>query len=63
VFFFDEAHLLFDGATPPKSKRSRRREPSPGGRDEIGDFLGSREGKALQRKLARGLFGLLRKRL
>jgi hypothetical protein len=31
--------------------------------DRVGDFLTSREGKALQRKVARGLFGMLRKRL
>jgi hypothetical protein len=29
----------------------------------LGDFLGSREGKALQRKVARGMFGMLKKRL
>ena len=41
-----------------------RRAPAPaGGADAIGDFLRSREGKALQRKVARGIFGMLRKRL
>ena len=39
-----------------------RRHPS-GGADAIGDFLRSREGKALQRKVARGVFGMLRKHL
>ena len=29
----------------------------------LGDFLGSRQGKALQREVVRGVFGLLRKRL
>jgi DNA helicase HerA-like ATPase len=49
----------------PRRKRSRRPAPtpSPAPMDHLGDFLTSREGKALQRKVARGLFGLLRKRL
>ena len=34
-----------------------------GGADAIGDFLTSREGKALQRKVQRGVFKLLRKAL
>ncbi len=34
-----------------------------GGADAIGDFLTSREGKALQRDVVRGIFGLLRKKL
>ncbi len=36
------------------------KESSAGG---IGDFLASREGKALQKKVVRGVFGMLRKRL
>ena len=32
------------------------------GADAIGDFLRSREGKALQRKVTRGIFGMLRKK-
>jgi DNA helicase HerA-like ATPase len=50
---------------PPKRRRARPREPvpAPGGLDELGDFLGAREGQAFQRRVARGLFGLLRKRL
>jgi hypothetical protein len=50
---------------PAPRRRSRaRRAPAPsgGGADAIGDFLRSREGKALQRKVARGIFGMLRKR-
>jgi hypothetical protein len=45
--------------------RRPRRAPAPRGTgaDAIGDFLRSREGKALQRKVTRGLFGMLRKRL
>ena len=52
-------------APAPKRKRSRRQAPAPapGSLDQLGDFLGSREGKALQRKVARGLFGMLKKRL
>jgi DNA helicase HerA-like ATPase len=38
--------------------------PAPsGGTDALGDFLTSREGKAIQRKVLRGVFGMLRKRL
>ena len=36
------------------------RESDPGG---IGDFLNSRQGKAIQREVIRGVFGMLRKRL
>ncbi|HEX6662820.1 MAG TPA: helicase HerA-like domain-containing protein [Gaiellaceae bacterium] len=36
---------------------------SAGGAGAIGDFLGSREGKTLQREVIRGVFGLLRTRL
>jgi uncharacterized protein len=42
----------------------RRRTPSSDGRgDPITDFLTSRQGKAVQREVIRGMFGLLRKRL
>jgi DNA helicase HerA-like ATPase len=46
-------------------RRSRGRAPAPAGStpDAIGDFLGSRQGRALQREIVRGVFGLLRKRL
>jgi len=48
-----------------RRRTERRRAPalSGGGVDAIGDFLRSREGKALQKKVARGIFGMLRKRL
>ena len=63
-----------DGAQPaepaePKAPRRRRRQPAAppppkaGGADAIGDFLTSREGKALQKKVMRGVFGMLKKRL
>ena len=46
----------------PKLPPKRRRAPAPaeGG---IGDFLNSRQGKAVQREVIRGVFGMLRKRL
>ena len=50
----------------PRRRRAQpRRAPAPGGSgaDAIGDFLRSRQGKALQKKVARGIFGMLRKRL
>jgi DNA helicase HerA-like ATPase len=50
---------------PQRGSRRRRRAPAPrtSTPDGIGDFLGSRQGKALQREIVRGVFGLLRKRL
>jgi uncharacterized protein len=49
---------------PRRRRRARERAPAPaGGLDQLGDFLTSREGKSLQKKVARGLFGMLRKRL
>jgi hypothetical protein len=49
----------------PRRRSEPRRAPAPsgGGADAIGDFLRSREGKALQGKVARGIFGMLRERL
>jgi DNA double-strand break repair helicase HerA and related ATPase len=46
----------------PKLPKEPRRAPAPdpGG---IGDFLSSRQGKAMQREVIRGVFGMLRKRL
>jgi hypothetical protein len=48
----------------PKLPKPRRAPggpgPDPGG---IGDFLNSRQGKAVQREIIRGVFGMLRKRL
>jgi uncharacterized protein len=45
---------------PPRRRAPAPREP---GGDAIGDFLRSREGKELQRKITRGIFGMLRKRI
>ena len=49
-----------------KPKRRKKAAPAPaptGGADAIGDFLTSREGTAIQRKVMRGVFGMLKKRL
>jgi DNA helicase HerA-like ATPase len=65
----EEAAEQADEAAPaqkPKVGGKRRKQPAPapsGGLDQLGDFLGSREGKALQRKVSRGLLGMLKKRL
>jgi hypothetical protein len=46
---------------PPKLPKERRAPvPDSGG---VGDFLNSRQGKAIQREVIRGVFGMLRKRL
>ena len=52
-------------APKPRAKR-RRQAPAPtpqGGAEALGKFLTSREGKAVQRKVLRGVFGMLKKRL
>jgi DNA helicase HerA-like ATPase len=48
--------------TQEPKRRRRRAEPASSG-DPLTDFLGSRQGKTLQREVVRGMFGLLRKRL
>ncbi len=53
-------------ADRPRARRRRKATPAPvpsGGTDMLGDFLTSREGKAMQRKVLRGVFGMLKKRL
>ena len=48
----------------PVRPRPRTRAPEQAGSgDALTDFLGSRQGKALQREVVRGVFGMLRKRL
>jgi hypothetical protein len=52
----------------PKKRRAARKRSEPatatgGGADALGEFLNSRQGKALQRKVVRGVFGMLRKSL
>jgi hypothetical protein len=49
-------------APKPKGRPKRAPAPKPGGGD-LGDFLRSRQGKAIQREVIRGVFGMLRKRL
>ena len=46
--------------TPKLPKQRRAPAPDPGG---VGGFLNSRQGKAIQREVIRGVFGMLRKRL
>ncbi len=45
--------------TPAPEHHNGTKQPS----DELTDFLGSRQGKALQREVVRGVFSLLRKKL
>src|SRR5829696_1786736 len=56
-----EAEKPLEHIPAPKLPKQRRAPaPDPGG---IGDFLNSRQGKAVQREVIRGVFGMLRKRL
>jgi DNA double-strand break repair helicase HerA and related ATPase len=49
---------------PKPTRRSKKAsEATKSGGDVLGDFLGSREGKALQRNVVRGVLGMLRKHL
>ncbi len=50
---------------PPKSgeDKPKPRRRAPADPPDVGDFLRSREGQRLQRKVLRGVFGMLRKRL
>jgi hypothetical protein len=53
-------------ADKPRARRRTKSTPAPapsGAGDVLGDFLTSREGKAVQRKVLRGVFGMLKKRL
>ena len=56
-----EADKPLEHIPAPKLPKQRRAPaPEPGG---VGDFLNSRQGKAIQREVIRGVFGMLRKRL
>ena len=55
--------ILSEDGVPTPVVHTRLRAPDTGGADMIGDFLRSRDGKALGKKLARGAFGMLRKRM
>jgi uncharacterized protein len=48
---------------PPPPKEARAPAPAESTTEKIGDFLNSRQGKALQRQVVRGVFGMLKKRL
>ena len=51
-------------ATPePEVKTTRAKKPPPAPGDPLTDFMTSRQGKALQKEIVRGVFGMLRKRL
>jgi hypothetical protein len=48
----------------PRARRRKAAPPVPapsGGVEELGDFLNSRQGKAIQKKVLRGVFGMLKK--
>jgi uncharacterized protein len=47
---------------PVRRERRKTASRTDGGGDPITDFLTSRQGKAMQREVIRGMFGLLRKR-
>jgi DNA helicase HerA-like ATPase len=46
----------------PKEERKRAAKAAGGGAGAVGDFLGSRQGKAIQKEVVRGIFGMLKKR-
>jgi DNA double-strand break repair helicase HerA and related ATPase len=48
---------------PPEPKHKEAADAAGGGAEAIGSFLKSRQGKALQRQVMRGVFGMLRKKL
>jgi hypothetical protein len=50
------------GASKPEPK-AKAPAPKESTADAIGDFLGSRQGKKLQKDVMRGVFGMLKKRL
>ena len=63
-----EQATVADEAEPaedkPRKRPPKKAAPAPsGGVDAIGDFLGSRQGKAMQKKVMRGVFGMLKKQL
>jgi hypothetical protein len=63
------ASRIEEPAPPPASESAPKRAPKPQQKEradamsDIGDFLTSRQGKALQREVVRGVFGMLRKTL
>jgi DNA helicase HerA-like ATPase len=63
------ASRIEEPAPPPASESAPKRAPRQDQKEradamtDIGDFLTSRQGKALQREVVRGIFGMLRKKL
>jgi uncharacterized protein len=49
--------------TPKPARRERAPAPKESTAEKVGDFLSSRQGKAIQRQVIRGVFGMLKKRL
>ena len=56
-----EAEAPVPRAKPPGQMKEQMKKRPTG--DPLTDFFGSRQGKALQREVVRGVFGMLRKRL
>jgi uncharacterized protein len=48
---------------PPPAKHEKAPAPQESTAEKVGDFLKSRQGKAIQRQVMRGVFGMLKKRL
>jgi uncharacterized protein len=48
---------------PAPAKREKAPAPAESTAEKVGDFLSSRQGKAIQRQVVRGIFGMLKKRL
>ena len=63
------ASRIEEPAPPPASESAPKREPkrehkeAASASSDLGKFLTSRQGKALQRQVVRGIFGMLRKKL
>jgi hypothetical protein len=48
--------------TKPKAEHREAAKAAGGGAGAVGDFLKSRQGKAIQRQVVRGVFGMLKKK-
>ena len=49
-------------AEKPKAEHKQAAKAAGGGSGAVGDFLKSRQGKAIQKEVVRGIFGMLKKR-
>jgi DNA helicase HerA-like ATPase len=47
---------------PPKEEQKKAAKAAGGGSGAVGDFLESRQGKAIEKQVVRGIFGMLKKR-